>query len=52
MSGQMSGVSLAPCIDLITRAAAASGETDQTVFFQQVRQVSRRCRLGYLLHAA
>ncbi len=44
----MSGVSLAPCIDLISRAAAASGEADQAVFFQQVGQVSRRCRLGDL----
>lgn len=44
----MSGVSLAPCIDLISRAAAASGEADQAVFFQQVRQVSRHCRLGDL----
>ena len=44
----MSGVSLACCIDLITRAAAASGQTNQAVFFQQVSQVSRRCRLGDL----
>jgi len=46
----MRGASLACCIDPITRAAAASRETNQTVFFQQIGQVSRRRRLGYLCH--